>query len=84
MITRRNDPAQNALELRVLTNQAEQRFTFRAVFADAEDVLGRRVEANDKKGAVEQNDACAEAVENLFRVFVEFAAARTFGPATPA
>ena len=57
MIARRHDARQNILQLRVVIEQPQQRLAAGATLADAEDVLGGRIQADDEEVAVEQDDA---------------------------
>jgi len=53
----------------------QQRLATGAPGADAEDVLGRRVQVNDKQAVVKQDDARTQAVENAAGVGLERAVA---------
>jgi hypothetical protein len=77
MIAGGRDPAEDLAELRFVIDQLQQGFSACAVAADAENVLGRRVEVGNEQIVVQQDDACVQAVENLACVVVERAAART-------
>ena len=64
VITGRDDARQDILQLRVIVEQAQQGFAARAMVADAENVLGSRVQAQDKQIVVEQDYARTQAIKD--------------------
>jgi len=48
---------QNVLELRIVADQPQQRFAASSFFADAEQVFRRRIESDDQKRTIQQDDA---------------------------
>ena len=81
MIACRNHTSEYVLKFGFFADEAQQGFAGRPLLADAKNIFGRRIKANDEQGAVEQYDARAQAVENLLSVSVEAAATGTFGSA---
>jgi hypothetical protein len=68
VVTRFQHPAENVAHLGLVVDEAQQRLAARALLADAEDVLGGGVEVDDQQAVVDENDACAQAVENAFGI----------------
>jgi hypothetical protein len=68
VIARCADPAEDVAQLRVVVEQAQQRFAACTPLADAENVLRSGIETGDEQVPVQQDDAGAEAVENVLRL----------------
>ena len=75
MIAGRGNARQDLAHFRFVVNKLEQRLTMRALAADAQDVFCGRVQVHDELMLIKQNDACAQAVENIARIVVERPAA---------
>jgi len=65
VIAGRHYAAQDVAQFRLVVDEAQQRFTARPALADAEDVFGRRVQADDEQVTIEEDDAGTEAVEDI-------------------
>jgi hypothetical protein len=59
------DAGQDIVEFRVVVEEPQQRFAARAPLAHAEDILCGGVEAEDEQVSVQQDDAGAQAVEDV-------------------
>ena len=81
VIAGRNNPAKDIVQFRVITDKHQKRLAAGAGLANTENVFTRRVETDDQQGPVEQNDACAQAIENVSGVFVKKAATGAFAAA---
>ena len=60
MIARLADATEDIAEFRVVVEQAQQRLAACALFGNAEQMFGRRIEITNQEGAVENDDAGTE------------------------
>ena len=66
-----DDAAQNFLQLGFVVNETQKRFTTSALCANTKNIFCGRIQAYDQEVLVEQDDACAQAVENASGVLIE-------------
>jgi len=66
---------QDVTHFRLVINQAQERFTLRALLADAKNIFGRRIQADDQEAAVEKNNARAQPIKDAQWFFFEKTAA---------
>lgn len=81
MVAGRYNAAQDVAHLGFVVDQLQQGLAARACLADAEDVLGCRIERNDQQVDVEQNDAGTQVIENMAGSFAQPPAAPGTGVA---
>jgi hypothetical protein len=79
VIAGRGNAAQDLAHFRLVVDEPQQGLAARAGAADAENVLGRRVQVDDKKVFVQQDDAGTQAVDDLTGIAAQRPVA---GPAT--
>jgi hypothetical protein len=53
----RHYTTENVAHLRLIVDESQQRFSVSSLLADAEDVFGRGIQANDQKMLVQKDDA---------------------------
>lgn len=68
------DAAQDIAQLGIIIDETQQGLPFCTLLADAENVLGGRVQADDQQARVKQDDARTQAVEYALGFVVEGAA----------
>jgi hypothetical protein len=62
------DAAEDVAHFRLVIDEPQQRLAACALQADAEYVLGCGVKGDDQQVVVDEDDACAQAVENAFGI----------------
>ena len=77
VITGRGNSGQHVAQFRFVIDELQQGFATGAAAADAEHVLGSRVQINDKQAVIEQDDAGTQAVEDAGGMFVQRSVAGT-------
>jgi len=60
MVARIQNAPQDVSQLRLITDKPQQRFPARAVYANAEDVFGGRVQVENEQAIVENDDTGTE------------------------
>ncbi len=68
------DTPQDIAHLRLVVDELQQRLAASPLLADAQDVLRRRIQRDDQEAVVEQDDARAQAVEDVCGVTQQRAA----------
>jgi hypothetical protein len=79
VIAGRGDAAQDFAHFGFVVDEAQQRLATRPRTADAENIFGGRVQVDDEKIVVEQDDTRTQAVDDSGGVAAEWSVA---GPAT--
>ncbi len=68
MITRFEHAAQNVAQFRFVIHQAQKRLAARALHADAEDVLRGRIQIDNQKALIDEDNASAKAIKNALGI----------------
>jgi hypothetical protein len=71
VVSRPNDPRENIFEFRIVADEFQEGFAGGALFADAEQVLGRGIHRDDQERAVKQDDAATQALDEIACFAVE-------------
>ena len=71
VVAGRSNAAEDLAHFRLIVDEPQQRLAARAGAADAQNVLGRRVQVDNEQIVIQQDDARSQAVDDLAGIAAE-------------
>lgn len=67
----RHHTTENVTHFRLIVDEPQQRFSIRAFLADAENIFGGRIQADDQKVLVQKDNAGTQRIEDVIGIATE-------------